>query len=165
MSPLSFPLEDSVCFTGHRQLPTAILPALQNLTEQTVYALYEQQGVRHFWAGGALGFDMLASIVVVNARFRCPEIQLHLALPCQAHTKHWTEPQRQQLARVSSLAAEVVYVSQDYFPGCMAVRNRFLVDHASRCISYLTDLKGGTAFTVRYAQKKGCPVLNLAELL
>ena len=160
-----FPLADSVCFTGHRDLPLSQIDSLQFLLQQTVFSLYEQQGVRHFWAGGALGFDLLASIVVLNASVRCPEIQLHLALPCRDHTKHWTQLQKAQFDLVVSRAAQVVYVSERYHAGCMAVRNRYLVDHSSRCISYQTKNKGGTAFTAAYAQSKGCPVLNLAELL
>ena len=46
----------------------------------------------------------------------------------------------------------------------MHVRNRALVDASNVCIAYMTDAsRGGTAYTVRYAEKKGIPVYNLAE--
>ena len=60
-------------------------------------------------------------------------------------------------------ADKVVYISQDYTPDCTFQRNRHLVDNSSVCICYLTKHTGGTAYTVNYAKKKGCRVINLAE--
>lgn len=42
-------------------------------------------------------------------------------------------------------------------------RNRHLVDNSSACISYLTENKGGTFYTVNYAKSKGVEVINIAE--
>lgn len=47
--------------------------------------------------------------------------------------------------------------------GCMHKRNRHLVDNSSACISYLTENKGGTFYTVNYAKSKGVEVINIAE--
>ena len=44
-----------------------------------------------------------------------------------------------------------------------AKRNRHLVDGSSVCIAYLTQEKGGTAYTVNYAKQKEVQVINLAE--
>jgi hypothetical protein len=45
----------------------------------------------------------------------------------------------------------------------MQKRNRYLVDHASRCVAYLRRMKGGTLYTVNYALDSGVEVDNLAE--
>ena len=45
----------------------------------------------------------------------------------------------------------------------MIERNRYMVDHSDICnCYYCTDGKGGTAYTVRYAEKKEIPIVNLA---
>lgn len=45
----------------------------------------------------------------------------------------------------------------------MHKRNRHLVDHSGVCVAYLTESRGGTAYTVDYARKNGVPVINLGE--
>ena len=57
---------------------------------------------------------------------------------------------------------KVVYTSHDYFRGCMFKRNRHLVNGSSVCIAYLTQEKGGTAYTVNYARQNNVQVINLA---
>ncbi len=60
-------------------------------------------------------------------------------------------------------ANKVVYISQKYTPDCMLRRNRHLVDYSSVCICYLNKTTGGTAYTVKYAQKCGLQIINIAE--
>lgn len=64
---------------------------------------------------------------------------------------------------IKQKADKVVYTSQEYTRGCMHKRNRHLVDNSSACISYLTENKGGTFYTVNYAKSKGIEVINIAE--
>lgn len=73
---------------------------------------------------------------------------------------------RRQFLRYDDIkqkADKVVYTSQEYTRGCMHKRNRHLVDNSSACISYLTENKGGTFYTVNYAKSKGVEVINIAE--
>ena len=37
-----------------------------------------------------------------------------------------------------------------------------MVDHSDICVCYCTSGEGGTAYTVRYAEKKEIPIVNLA---
>lgn len=47
-----------------------------------------------------------------------------------------------------------MYVSREYREGCMLKRNRYLVDHAACLLAvYNGERRGGTAMTVRYAEK------------
>jgi hypothetical protein len=59
-------------------------------------------------------------------------------------------------------ADKVVDTSAEYTRGCMFKRNRHLVDNSSVCICYLTQRRGGTAYTVDYAQKAGLEIINIA---
>lgn len=47
-----------------------------------------------------------------------------------------------------------MYVNWKYHDGCMLERNRYLVDHTACLLAvYNGERRGGTAMTVRYAQK------------
>ena len=150
------------CFTGHRKIPENELSNLQKRLQKTVKGLLKQ-GVTTFYAGGALGFDTLAAQAVLNARRFHPQVKLILALPCHNQAARWKEGDRLLYESIKQRADKVVYVSEQYTRGCMFERNRYMVDHSDICICYYcTDGEGGTAYTVRYAEKKAIPIVNLA---
>ena len=149
------------CFTGHRKIPENELPNLQKRLQKAVKGLLKQ-GVTIFYTGGALGFDTLAAQAVLNARRFHPQVKLILALPCRDQGGRWEERDRLLYKSIKRRADEVVYVSEQYTRGCMFERNRYMVDHSDICICYCTSGEGGTAYTVRYAEKKAIPIVNLA---
>ena len=63
---------------------------------------------------------------------------------------------------IKSKADKIVYTSKEYTPYCMLKRNRHLVDYSTKCICYLTENKGGTAYTIDYARKQNVSVINIA---
>ena len=157
----------SACFTGHRNIVTDKVM----LSEQ-LYAVIEKlitsQGVTDFYAGGAYGFDALASFTVLKLRESYPQVKLHLILPCSKEEQSikWTEEQKAELEKLLGLADSVDYVSDRYYNGCMKDRNARLVELATVCcISYWNpnNFRSGTGQTVRMAQKKGIRVINLFE--
>lgn len=153
------------CFTGHREIPSLVRHALKKRTEDTVRSL-AQKGIVYFIVGGALGFDTLAAKVVLRLKeTELPHLRLLLAIPCEGQDKSWSEADRRIYAEIKSRADAVTVLSDSYYRGCMQVRNHYMVDHASVCVCYLTKESGGTVGTVRYAEKKGLTVINLAETL
>lgn len=92
-----------------------------------------------------------------------PDIRLILVLPCFSQTRGWSQEDIEIYDDIKQKADKVVYTSQEYTRGCMHKRNRHLVDNSSACISYLTENKGGTFYTVNYAKSKGVEVINIAE--
>jgi uncharacterized phage-like protein YoqJ len=150
----------SACFTGHRAMSEAQMrEAVEAITRQVRLLL--PKGITHYYAGGAVGFDMAAAVTILNLKQQYPALTLTLALPCHDHTEGWGRRDRALLSRVMERADEVVYVSDTYHRGCMQVRNRYMVDRSSYCLAYLTAERGGTVNTVRYAEKKGVPVIYL----
>ena len=152
-------------FTGHRELPREReeLEALQRKTAQAIAQAYEK-GYRTFYAGGAVGFDMLSSVELLNARIKdLPEAKLILVLPHFRHYVKWGGHDRTLFSEILRRADGVVYIEKEYTPGCMQRRNRYMVDRASLCICYLKKRSGGTAFTVNCAVKAGLTVVNLAN--
>ena len=59
--------EKTVCFTGHRIIPSEKRASLFAHLTDVITSLLEA-GYRYFGAGGALGFDRLASSVTVADR-------------------------------------------------------------------------------------------------
>jgi uncharacterized phage-like protein YoqJ len=135
---------------------------LDSVLAQDIYDALSEKGYRTFYSGAAMGFDLLCALTVLNMKGSfMPEARLILALPCYNHYKNWSKNDKRVLANLLERADEVVYVSEDYRPGCMHKRNRYMVDRASFCIAYCTKKTGGTAYTVKYAQKSGMEIKNL----
>ena len=150
------------CFTGHRNIPSIGKEIIQTRLESTLVTLIHQ-GIHHFCAGGALGFDTIAALSVLRLKADYPHICLILVLPCQEQTNGWSEEDKTRYDHILSQADEVIYVWNHYYRGCMHARNRYMVDRSGTCISYLTAETGGTAYTVRYAKQKNVHMINLAS--
>jgi uncharacterized phage-like protein YoqJ len=149
----------TVCFTGHRDIIQPHALQLPSLLNRHICALVER-GARDFRAGGALGFDMVAALKVLEFRETLP-IRLVLCLPCRDQTRGWSEAAKRAYSIVLERADSVCYASEDYTPHCMHARNRAMVDGSDLCVAYCTSPHGGTAYTVLYARKQGVEVICL----
>jgi len=154
-------LGQTCCFTGHRHIPRLVRVPLIELLDGVIVNLIHQ-GVRYFGAGGALGFDTMAAFSVLRLKPRYPHIRLILVLPCKDQADAWSEEDKKRYNLILHYADKVVYISEQYSPGCMHRRNRHLVDHSGICVCYLTEPKSGTAYTVNCARQNGLRVINLA---
>lgn len=155
--------EKCCCFTGHRFLPAMERERLETRLRQEIARL-AGEGIDTFLAGGALGFDTVAAQAVLALREReLPGLHLVLVLPCLGQESRWDAASIQLYHELMGQADEVIYTADVYTEGCMHLRNRYLVDHSSRCLCYLRENRGGTAYTVRYAERQGLQVTNLAE--
>ncbi len=150
-----------VCFTGHRVIPADRAPVIASRLYDTLKELI-REGFFEFAAGGALGFDTLAAKVVLALKKEFPIIKLRLILPCVEQTKGWKSSDVTVYEAIRSEADEVIYTATEYSPGCMHARNRRLVDESSVCVCYLTNERGGTAYTVKYARENSLRIINLA---
>ena len=151
----------SVCFTGHRELPPVRSAEYRQLGAGTEAAVRRAiaQGARRFCCGGAEGFDLLAGKLVLLEQKRHLDIQLVLLLPYTGFGESFAAGDRAELLRQKKAAEEVLYLSNHYFSGCMALRNRQLVENADLCIAYLKRAPSGTAQTVGFAKEKGIEIV------
>lgn len=154
--------ELTCCFTGHRVLPMEGRERIRERLEAAITGLI-QRGYHIFCAGGALGFDTMAAQTVLRLKAAYPQIRLCLFLPCKDQTRRWSEEDCVVYNAILAQADEVRYVSERYFSGCMQKRNRALVDASSVCVCCLTEETGGTAYTVKYAQRKGLEIINIGK--
>lgn len=154
--------EITACFTGHRDLPDGYQPVLIRRLKTVIQALYHK-GYRYFGAGGALGFDTLAAMSVIELKEKLPELKLILVLPCKDQCARWNKNDQALYMEILEKADKVVFLSEKYEKGCMQKRNRHLVDNSSVCISYLNQPTGGTAYTVNYAREQGIEIISMGK--
>lgn len=156
--------ERTVCFTGHRNIAREHMMALPALLKAEI-ARQAEAGAVHFRAGGAVGFDTLAALCVLEQKKYYPHIKLDLILPCRDQDAEWNESNRRAYRFVLESADSVSYVRERYSEGCMLERDRRLVQGSDVCVAFLTKNKGGTAYTAAYALKNGLEFVNLFDAM
>lgn len=154
----------NVCFTGHRRIEPEDAVSIVLVLKKTLRLLIEN-GAEHFLAGGAIGFDTVAALCVLELKEKYPHISLDLVLPCKNQTKMWSEADRKLFCDILAQADSVEYLHETYTSTCMHDRNRRLVDRADICVTYLTHSGGGTAHTVAYALKNDEEVINIYDMI
>ena len=155
----------SCCFTGHRILSNEEKEAVSEKLRPLLRRLIEEEDICCFIAGGALGFDTIAALTVLELKEDFPHIRLRLILPCADQDSKWRKGERQLYRDIIARADYVEYIAAAYLPGCMQARNRALVEQSSRCVCCLRRQakSSGTEFTVSLAKEQGRTVYNLLE--
>ena len=156
--------EKTCFFTGHRSFSKEAESAAVAELDLTLRRL-RFEGFTDFVCGGAVGFDTVAACRVAAAARRDPGFRLILVLPCRDQTALWQRTEDVALyQKIKGLAADVVYVRDFFADGVMLERDRKMADMSSLCVAYYDGRRGGgTAYTVRYASKRGIPVVNLYD--
>lgn len=152
-----------VFFTGQRTIENDIetIPKLM----QTIKNLL-LEGATDFYAGGAIGWDMLCEKVVLMFRDeRVPYIRLHLILPCppEEQTARWSSFDKDRYREILETADSVDIVSEHYCKDCMRSRNVRLAETGDVCVCYYNEesRRSGTAQNVRMAKRLGRKIINL----
>jgi len=128
------------------------------LTEQITKLT--EAGVTDFLSGMAEGTDVFCAEIVLALQENNPVLKLHCVLPCKEQADRWSVSARERYRTILDQADSIVCVNRHYSQRCMLERNEFLVDHAEILLAvYNGECRGGTAATVRYAQKQGKRVL------
>ena len=158
-------MEYKACsFTGHRKIKDEHLAGLRDLLSRAVAYAYKC-GVRTFFSGGAIGFDILAAREVIRFRVSHPDVRLIMLLPCLAQDAYWSERQRDDYGFVLKNADETVYVSEEYTKDCMRHRNAELIERSDMLIAYVSHRRSGSGQTLNFAERAGMTVYNLYPTL
>lgn len=155
-------------FTGHRKMEgnkTAVLTALKN----NISYLYSI-GVREFHAGGALGFDTVAAVTIIDLKRFHPDMKLVLNLPYHNQAEKWAESDVAKYEYIKKNADIIVYSFDGIIDNkadarkYLFKRNRDMVDCCAYGIAYFSgEEKSGTGYTLRYAKEKNCEIINIYE--
>ncbi len=154
-------IERAVCFTGHRDMHDIdnIRTRLYTVVEELI-----NKGYRFFLAGGARGFDTLAAQTVLALKEKYPHIKLITVLPFKnpfEHERGWSMDDINAHMQCLRRSDRRLLLFPHYQPGCYYARDRYMVDHASVCVSYLRRTSGGTAYTVSYANRMNKELSNV----
>ncbi len=156
------------CFTGHRpdKLPWGTneddpdCVALKSRLADTLRAVYDA-GIRHFICGMARGSDMYFAEAVIELRNEVPGITLEAAIPCESQFRGWERSFRIRYDYLVHQCDMETLLQRTYTPGCMFLRNKYMVDHSSLLIAVYNGSGGGTRNTIQYAEKRGLEVISL----
>ena len=159
----------SCCFTGHRKMhqsESTVYKSLYNRLENLIFC----HNVLDFYNGGAIGFDTVAALAVINFKKMNPNknVRLNMVLPCckEDQTNRWASFQIERYDYIISQADHVMYTSDKYFKGCMKKRNEALVELGhDYCLCYVDErkFKSGASQTLRMARRNGVNIVNLYE--
>ena len=120
------------------------------------------EGVTDFLSGMAEGIDLLAAEIGLNLRAAYPCIKLHCILPYKGQEPEWSAASQARYHAILAQADSIIYVSRIFRKNCMLERNHFLAAHSDVLLAvYNGEYRGGTAATIRYAQKLGHSVIIL----
>ncbi len=155
-------------FTGHR---AAKLPwgynendprclQLKQVIYDTAEAVYFA-GFDRFLCGMAEGCDIYFCEAVIALREEHPEIRIEAAVPFAGQADKWPRSQRERYERLLSSCDTVTVLQEEYTPGCMMRRNRYMVDRAQLIIACYDGQSGGTLNTLRYALEKNVRILHI----
>ncbi len=149
------------CFSGHRNLPQDCTELQANL-EKAIVELIER-GVVFFGSGEALGLDQMAAETVLKLKENYPHIRLVMVLPCppEQQSSYWNDEQKKRCSEILQQADKVRILSPQYTEKCMLDRNRHMVDCSAYLICYLREQRGGTFYTVNYAERQGLKIFRL----
>lgn len=165
-------IEKCCAFTGHRpkKFPWGYIEAdirclaLKKALVSEIAMLVEA-GYTDFFSGMAEGADTWAALAVLALKKEHPTLKLHCVLPCEGQADRWGDLARERYHTILKQADFVEYVNRKYYDGYMLARNRRLVDQAGILLAvYNGERRGGTAATVRYAQKAGREIIMIDPL-
>lgn len=149
-------------FTGHRIIK--MTDGLSIPLTETLAELIEN-GAADFYAGGAIGRDMLCEDTVLRLKTDYPHIKLHLVLPCppEEQTAKWNASQKKKFYRIYESADSIEILSEAYHKDCMRIRNARLVELGDICVCCYNESHnyGGTYQTVNMAMRQGRKIINL----
>ena len=141
----------SCVFTGHRDLGKDFRKSA--LKKETEIAI--KKGVKKFYCGLALGFDLTACEVVLDLKKKYKDVQLIGCIPCLEQSKFFPAEEKKRYYKIIEKLDERILVSDAlYYKGCMHKRNEYMCDNADMMIAYCKVNTGGTAYTVNYFTKK-----------
>lgn len=149
-------IKTTCAFTGHRPEKLNISPHMAKSLLCRAIEDAINSGYTTFITGMAPGVDIWAGEIVLEFKKVYPNINLICALPYPGFAKNYPSAQN-----ILSQVNEIHYIMNFYTIYSYQKRNEWMVDHASLIIALFSGENGGTLNTVKYAEKKGVPVVNV----
>ena len=158
-------------FSGHRELPPEHIEAIYNLTRKKIIEAVEKYSIYDFYAGGAVGYDMIASIMVLSVkRNKFKHINLNLVLPTPDYgARNWKTVQEREYYRIILQGVNrIETISPTAYQGINLVRNNRLIEcgyNLGIVYSEPYHNSGGTRHAIKAAEKNGIEVINIYDYI
>lgn len=135
--------------TGHRTLKSDF--SEEKLKE--LFRLLILDGFRVFLSGMAIGFDTACCKVLFELREEY-DIKIIGCIPFKGQDSAFTDKQKKVYKEYVNKCDETVVLYESYVKSSFFERNRLMVDNCEILVAYLYENKGGTHYTVKYANNK-----------
>ncbi len=141
----------SCFFIGHREASDELLPALNSAIEQYI----EWDGVTEFIVGGYGGFDRLATVALIAAKQKYPEITLLRLTPYH--------PAERPVILPESFDGIYYPEGMEKVPRRLSIvrANRYAIDRVGYLIAYVRHSGSNAYNLVEYAGKRGVRITNI----
>ncbi len=144
----------TVALTGHRIVSKNFN---REKLKEIFLSLYDK-GYDTFLNGMAIGYDTECFKILTQIKSN-KDLRIIACIPCKSQSQKFNSEQKKEYENLLNLADEKIFVNQEYTNTCMKKRNEFMVDNASVLVAYQNRDFGGTANTVRYAQKNNVEII------
>ena len=134
---------------------------IKSAIRSEIIRLYEQDGIRGVWVGGAAGVDTWAAEIVLRLRDAGEAVRLICACPYQGFERGWKLSWQERYQAILSAADLVRFICPGYSRSCFQRRNEWMVDHAARVIAVWNGQPSGTKNTLDYARLQNVQVVSV----
>ena len=150
----------TVSFFGHRYIEC--WTEIENHLDKLLQNLITQKEYIDFLIGRDGDFDLLASSAVKRAVNRYGFGNTHFTLVLPYMKAEYRDNEKEYLDYYDEV--KICAESSDAHPkSAIRIRNRNIVDRSDLIICCIQHKNGGAYETIRYAEKKGKKIINLAD--
>lgn len=161
MGKTNYSKTNSVAFSGHRSIPEHREGELRKKLRGKIRLLYAM-GIRIYYCGMAIGFDMLAAEVVLSLKSELPQLKLIAVIPFKGQSARWSYNEQARYNAILALCDDSILLSQAYYNGCLLRRNDYMLAQSCGLVVFFDGKpKGGTFYTCRKAKSFGMDIINL----
>lgn len=150
----------TVAFFGHRYIDQ--FAVAETGVEEIVRKLLESKEYTEFLVGREGDFDQIVSSTIKRLKRsgRDDNSSLTWVLPYPTAELENNEKDYEKYYDNIEVCEES---SRSHFKGAIQIRNKNMVDRADLIVCYVEHQSGGAYQTIKYAEKQGKHIINLAE--
>ena len=150
----------TVCtFAGHREVYQA---NISDKLDEAISKIIKTDDCIRFLVGGMGDFDGMCSSAVRKAKRKYPDKKISLELILPYLTQELNENKDFYEASDDDVVIPIELAGVHY-KSAIGKRNRWMVEKSDWLVAFVYRDFGGAYTTLRYAEKKGIQIINLAK--
>lgn len=150
----------TVCtFAGHREVYQA---NIAEKLDEAISIIVETDDCFRFLVGGMGNFDGMCASSIRRAKRRYPNKQISLELVLPYLTQELNENKQFYETSYDDVIVPIELAGVHY-KSAITKRNRWMIEKSDWLVAFVYREFGGAYTTLRYAEKKGLQIVNLAN--